>query len=222
MSRRETAQITRKHSPSKPIERLEIRRLLSVNPAVIDLLVPYTAAAMQGAGGQTAIINKINRAVADLNQTLANSEVNASIRLIGTMQTSFTEDPTGVTADLNDLPTIPDVAAMKTQLGADLVDMWVGPVSKSSPPPDAEGIADEPTNLTQADASQGYAVQWWGDSDANLTVHEIGHLLGGGHVHGQDPAPHVIPYGYDYSFALNGTTYGTAIDDYDAQQLIEY
>ncbi len=203
----------RKSVDQSPVERLESRTLLAVNSAVIDLLVPYTAAALQGAGGQTAIVNKINRAVADLNATLSNSQVAATVRLVGTMQTSFVEDPAGVAADSNALPTIPDIAAMKQKLGADLVDLWVGPADKTQRPPDSEGIANEPTSLTQADPSQAYAVQWWGDSNANLTVHEIGHLLGGGHVQGQDGAPHVIPYAYDYIATVGNATYGTAIDD---------
>lgn len=59
--------------------------------SVIDVLVLYTTAAKNAAGGETAIVNQIREAVSYTNQAYANTGLAMRIALAGTAEVSYTE-----------------------------------------------------------------------------------------------------------------------------------
>ena len=73
------------------VEAVESRILFAVNPSVVDLLVAYTPQALQAVGSQAKMVNKIDRAIADVDQTLSNSEVNVSYRIVDIMETAYND-----------------------------------------------------------------------------------------------------------------------------------
>src|SRR5579863_2541327 len=77
----------RKHSsvgarPAFEVQELERRTLLVSSPVVIDVMVLYTPQAAAEAGGTLAIMNRIDRAIAQANMAMADSQVNATLRLV--------------------------------------------------------------------------------------------------------------------------------------------
>lgn len=88
--------------------------------SVIDILVVYTTAAKTAAGGVNNILSEINQAIAQTNQVYANSLINHRLRLVGTMEKSYTESTVN-TAFTDVTYNMPDVKAKRESLGADLV-----------------------------------------------------------------------------------------------------
>src|SRR6476646_8668008 len=72
------------------VQSLESRRLLAGTP-VIDVAVLYTPGAVNALGSSYAVYNRITRAIADTNLALANSQVNATVRLIYSGEVYYTE-----------------------------------------------------------------------------------------------------------------------------------
>ena len=110
------------------IECLESRVLFSTLP-IIDVLIVYTPAALSQAGSLSALDFRIQRSIAETNMAMANSLINASIRLVGEVPVNYTE--TGVLqTDLNNIQGgtgafsgVP--SAYEPQYGADIVSLWV-------------------------------------------------------------------------------------------------
>ena len=95
------------------------------NP-VIDVLVAYTTAAKNDAGGATAIQALIQMGIADSNAAYVHSGVALSLRLVGTME--VTQAESDFSSDLAALAGTTDgkwdeVHAERKRLGADLVDL---------------------------------------------------------------------------------------------------
>lgn len=147
---------------------------------VIDVLVVYTAAAQANAGGATGITNLINLGVSETNTTYANSDIQQRVRLVGTALVGYSEVD-AFSTDLNDLRTgvgaLSGVAALRDQVGADLVMMLIRPSR-----PDACGIAYVMGTVTTAFEPFGYSVVDSTCVSPNLTMaHEWGHNMGAQH-----------------------------------------
>eukprot|EP00798_Chlamydomonas_sp_ICE-L_P030649 gene30649-35664_t len=105
------------------------RRRLQKNKKVktkteVDLLVLYTPAAAKAMGGKGATMNKIVNMIAVTNEIYANSYIHINIRLVGVEKVNYKETPSNSTS-LDDLfeGKVPDSARMRTEYGADLVQM---------------------------------------------------------------------------------------------------
>lgn len=160
--------------------------------AAIDVLVLYTAAARQRAGGESQIRSKLANAVAVTNTAFQRSGVRAVLTAVGIQEAAFAES-----ADLSsDLSAISfggtqsaAVDAARTAVGADLVALVTGRASAGSC-----GIAwlgpsvASAFSVTEHDCL--YAGQW-------SFSHELGHNLGAGHAPG-DSAPIAAPYAQGY------------------------
>lgn len=205
--------IARKCAPAVPlcvVQPLEERALFAAGP-IIDLMVVYTPQALNQAGSQAALDFRINRAIADTNMAFANSQVNATLRLVHESEVNYTES--GLTAtDLDNLQSgagaFSDVAAMRNQYGADLVSLWVGSDSG-----DEAGRALQPDNLSNPEPSNGYnIVQEQYATNDYVFAHEIGHNLGAGHDP-SDPTPRAISYAYGKTFTIGSYTMGDIMSD---------
>jgi hypothetical protein len=97
--------------------------------ATIDVLVAYTPAARNQAGGATAVQSLINLAVSETNTGYSNSGVNQRIRLVYSTEVSYTESSdtdAGWDTDLSRLQSKTDgymdsLHTLRDQYGADLV-----------------------------------------------------------------------------------------------------
>lgn len=146
----------------------------------IDVMVLYTAAAQTYAGGATAIGNLIALGVSETNTTYANSDVQQRVRLVHTALVPYTEVGAFGT-DLTDLRvgngSLSGVAALRNQVGADLVTLLIHPSQ-----PDACGIAYVMTTVSNAFEPFGYSVVDSACLSPNLTLaHEWGHNMGAQH-----------------------------------------
>jgi hypothetical protein len=186
---------------------LEPRRLLS---STIDVMVVYTPQALAEAGSVTAIDARIHRAIAETNFVLAQSGVNAGVRLVHEAQVNYTESGI-LNTDLNRLQAPADgymdnVQALRNQYGADLVSLWVGSG-------DEGGRAFQPDDLTMSRPDYGFnIVQEQYAVDNFIFAHETAHNLGAGHDR-TDPTPRNIPYAYGKEFRVANQTVGDIMSD---------
>lgn len=203
------------------VESLEGRRLMSAgSPAVIDVMVLYTpgAAVAPGVGGAAGITARVSRAIADTNVALANSGVNATVRLAYEGPVSY-GDSGVINTDLVNLQQgrggLSGVAALRNRYGADLVSLWVGSG-------DEAGRAFQPDGAATAQAAYGFnVVQARYAVDNFIFAHEVGHNLGAGHDRG-DPTPRNIPYAYGKTFYLGTYQVGDLMSDGGVERIGYY
>jgi hypothetical protein len=160
----------------------------------IDLLVYYTPAARDLAGGIDAITAQLVNAVAVTNAAFARSGVRAAMRAVGLEELPYTESAVGIGADLLALEpaglVYPQVEARRQALGADLVTLVTGRsvpfapcgIAFLGPGPGATRSVSEQSCL--------YAGQW-------SFTHELAHNFGAHHAPG-DSFPDCVPYACGY------------------------
>jgi hypothetical protein len=208
-------------APSRPAplrqgfhaQALERRTLFAAAPAIIDLMVVYTPQALSEAGSLDQLNYRVDRSIAETNMAFANSQVNASIRLVHEAQVNYSESGVILT-DLNNIQSgagpFSGVQAMRDQYGADLVSLWVGSGSG-----DEAGRAYQPDDPNHPQASYGYNIVQYQYADNNYVfAHETGHNLGAGHDR-SDSTPRVIPIAYGKTFTLGNYTVGDIMSDTD-------
>jgi len=183
------------------MEAVESRTLLAAtNPAVIDVFIGYTATALATIGGSQQLMQeKISRAMATLNMTMANSKVRASVRLVGTMQTTYTENgPNNDEADLAALTNLTDgkaddLTTAAAAAGADSIQM----ITKNF----GGGITQGKYNVDGV-----YYI------NAGIINHEFGHSLGGGHLHGAgEDGNHADPRSFEGTVTFGDRTFSGAL-----------
>ena len=92
--------------------------------SLIDVLILYTPRARTEAGGVAQIGALAAQAASDTNTAFQRSGVTTRIRLVGVAELSFDERPTA-SQDLTALTLSPAAHAVRDQLGADLVQLFV-------------------------------------------------------------------------------------------------
>lgn len=165
--------------------------------SLIDVMVVYTAAARDGAGGVNQILNEIQLAVSDTNQTFANSGIVQRIRLVHAAQVSYTESGV-LDTDIERLQKpadtfIDDVHALRNTYGADTVSLWVqnGDFCGVSYvlTTTAFSFANNAFNVVRRDCA----------TSIHAFAHELGHNFGALHNReATDNPPPLFPYSYGY------------------------
>ena len=163
----------------------------------IDVLVVYTALAEAWAGGRGGIVNWINVGMSETNSAYAASGVQQRVRLVQTEKVAYTEVSAFGTM-LNTLraggPGLEGVPALRDAYTADLVSLFVRPVS-----PSACGIGFLMTSVSTAFAPNGYNVVDAPCSSPNGTLaHEFGHNMGLRHDWYMDAG--VTPFTYAHGY----------------------
>lgn len=146
---------------------------------VIDVLVAWTPAARNSAGGVNGIQATIAGWAASTNQYYANSLVKQSIRIVRTQETAFTET-TSAGTDLDLLRGTTDgfmdeLHAARNQWGADLVHLVSNSIGVC-------GIAYLQTTVSTGFASLGFGLTVL-SCGASTFAHELGHNMGCAHDH---------------------------------------
>lgn len=181
--------------------------------AVIDVLVAYTARARDEAGGESAILNKIQTTVASTNQTFANSGVDMQINLVHTMLVNYADMGTEVTAALAPLRGTSDgvmdeVHAARDTYGADLVCLWIQGIAGNAAG-GTVGYAYQLASVSTSFAPWAFSVveQYWAPSQT--MAHELGHNMGAQHDRGNLGTP-PISGAYSYSYGYQNAVLGSA------------
>lgn len=166
------------------------RTALADDGSTIDVLVVYTANALAGAGSGAAMAALIDQAIAITNQAYLNSGVRPRLRLVGIAQIDYAETgnlDTALTAMA--WGSIPNVRALRSQYGADLVAMIV----ESGGPYCGIGY------LLNGSAALGYSVVARECAVGNFSfAHELGHNMGANHDMYVNPGPGYYAYSHGY------------------------
>lgn len=173
------------------------------NPVVIDVLAGYTPPAVRRLGSEQAMLARLRLAESYMNQALADSNIAASIDIVGSYNTQYWGDQTAA-AMLNRLsdPRDPLLGATahryREQLGVDLVtvvnDVPNGSSGQASLP--TQGRMDSELAYSAVDVQS--LVDWY-----NLG-HELGHNLA--LFHDRTTLDKQLPGGYQH---LLNAPYGT-------------
>ncbi|MFI5802027.1 reprolysin-like metallopeptidase [Streptomyces sp. NPDC051561] len=171
--------------------------------ALIDLIVGYTPKALAEAGGVSQMRADITRSVALTNDALADSKVNARIRLVHIPPVSKVPAARdGVTQDLIKALATPrdnlldEMQALRDKHGADLVSVIAGGRA-------AGGLGYSPKAPAKSTANYGYNVVAHAALKNFSLGHEIGHNLGSSHDRVTQPNQ-PPPYGANGYFPKTG------------------
>lgn len=163
---------------------------------VIDILVAYTPAAEEAAGGEAAMRQLIELGIAETNQGYANSGIKHRLRLAASGRVSYQETGS-LDMDLDRITGTDDgymdeVHPARDQVGADLVSLWVESgegcgigwlLSDPSQP-----MPDRGFNVVKRDCATGYF----------SFGHEIGHNMGAMHAIDDGGGHGAFPYSFGY------------------------
>lgn len=163
--------------------------------ARIDVMVLYTAAARQGAGGTANIQATIQAAIDAGNTAYANSQIVQRLRLVHMSEVTYAESGS-FGAHLSWLSSNSAVAALRNTYRADVVDLMVNDTEYC-------GLASLMVNVSPSFASSAFSVTSRTCAVGNFSlVHELGHNMGAHH----DPANGgTAAYPYSYGHFVNGS-----------------
>ncbi len=169
--------------------------------AQIDVMIVYTPAARDHAGGEAAMRADILATLAGANEVFANSGIDVELRLVHTAEVDYTESgsfPTDL-ARLTDPESgyMDEVHEWRDAWGADIVSLF-----RRDRAANIAGFA----NLLEDEhgrPDRAFCVIADESALANHSfAHEIGHLLGSAHARGDDESTGVFEYAHGYRFGL--------------------
>jgi len=172
---------------------------------VVDVFVYYTAAARTDAGGQAAIEALIAQGVSESNTVYARSNVQATMRLVGTGELAgFVESTTDMGADLRAFTSHATVAGARNAVQADLMHLVVANITGSTC-----GIAwvGPSANYAHGVTARQCFAQF-------TFTHEAGHNFGNQHApEDYSPLPTATfrPYSFGYKNCGAGTRFRTVM-----------
>jgi len=184
--------------------------------AIIDLLVVYTAAAREAAGGTDGMTAILDTAVAEANTAYANSQVHARVRLVHSAEIDYEETGT-ISKDLENLKeaeadweeqagALSGVHQLRDQYHADLVCLVTettgGPI----------GLANLMHEVNAEFAGEAFSVVQRRYANAYFSLaHELGHNMGCQHDRANAKGEGAFSYSYGYRFAVDGVSYHTVM-----------
>jgi hypothetical protein len=155
--------------------------------SIIDILVVYTTAARDGAGGTAAIEALIQTDITNTNQALANSLVPMTVNLVGAVEVAYTETGNSFTDLASAINAgdgiLDDVHILRNDLKADIVCF----VPESGNVGGVARIATVPGPSFYAEEAYCVVPRPNVGSSAYIFAHEIGHVMGLMHDWIQDP-----------------------------------
>lgn len=207
----------------------------SSGPVTIDVMVAYTKGFAGMLGNERVAKIRIQNLVDITNEAYRTSGVNQQIRLVHTVEVSYSDNTSNQTAldeitgiDENSNPvsipaSLANIASLRVQYGADLVAM-IRSYDRSTQSDCGVGwlIGGDQTEITRDSNVYGYSVVSDGSSEGYYCLdttfaHELGHNMGD--AHDRANADHSGAYSYSYGYLGNGTygfstimAYGTDTD----------
>lgn len=164
----------------------------------LDVMVVYTTAAKNLAGGQAAIETIIQNAVDITNVAYGNSNIEANMQLVHTAEVSYVHDGSFSNA-LNWLASDATVAQMRDAKGADMVSMLVNGGGSC-------GIGFVQRNPGAGFAGSAFQVTEISCAVGNLSfAHEFGHNEGCEHNPENGPSPGVASFVWSFGHWNNGS-----------------
>ena len=171
--------------------------------SIVDVLVLWTPAVSEAAGGEGRIRSAIDFYMATANNVLRDSGTTLQVRLVGATPVDYMEALGRSGTDLKRLrdPTdgfMDDIHARRNELGADLVSL----ITDNT---DVGGIAYVMQNLRLGFASHAFSVATYSNIlyfTAMAFVHELGHNMGLAHDRFVSPQGGILPFSHGYVNAL--------------------
>ncbi len=173
--------------------------------SVITVLVGYTPAARDKAGGTTGIQNLINLAVAETNQSYANSGINQRLSLAYVTEVAYTESG-DMSTDLTRLQNASDgqidqLHSLRNTYHADLVNLIIESAQYC-------GIAYHMSTLSSGFESYGFSVVARDCATGYYSfAHELGHNMGARHDWYVDN--NTTPQSYAHGYVNSGAKWRT-------------
>ncbi|MBK8001105.1 MAG: hypothetical protein IPK15_20935 [Verrucomicrobia bacterium] len=178
----------------------------------VDVMVVYTAAAKNGAGGLTAMNTLIDLAIAEANEAYADSLIPVTLNLVYRGEVTYTESGNAAT-DLTRLQNPSDghmdaVHATRNQFGADIVCLLTETMQSTY-----AGLGYLMTTGSTNFSSYAFNVVRRTYAVGNYTfAHELGHNMGCAHDRQNSSTPGVFDYSYGHRFVgSDNQTYRTVM-----------